>query len=174
MPSEKPTDTEQFGELVQSHRPLLLRVALRLARNPAVAEDLVQDTLVRALGRAHQFQQGTHVQTWLAAILTHLFLDLVKHRKVEVNAEPELAAHGEVEFDPTIATTSDDELRAAVDRLPPELREVVELCYFQQMRYRDAAAILKTRVSTVGTRLMRARTRLRELLSSTTRDAVKS
>jgi len=170
--AKPPTDTEKFGELIESYRQRLLRVALRLARNRAAAEDLVQDTLVRALDHADQFQRGTHVETWLSAILTHLFLDELKHLKVVLKAEPELASRCAVDFDPEIASISDDELRAAVDGLQPELREVIELCYFQRKRYCEAAAILKTPVGTIGTRLLRARACLRVLLT-TTRNIVK-
>jgi RNA polymerase sigma-70 factor, ECF subfamily len=170
--AKPPTDTGQFRVQVESYRQRLLRVALRLARNRAAAEDLVQDTLVRALDRADQFQHGTHVETWLAAILTHLFLDELKHRKVVLKAEPEIASRCVVDFDPEIASISDDELRAAIDRLEPELREVIELCYFQQKRYCEVAAILKKPVSTIGTRLLRARARLRDSLT-TTRNIVK-
>jgi RNA polymerase sigma-70 factor (ECF subfamily) len=64
------------------------------------------------------------------------------------------------------AGITDAELYAAISALEPKLREVVELCYIQQMRYREVTAVLNAPMSTVRTRLMRARQRLRELLST--------
>lgn len=174
MPSDKPPpDDDDFGKISKLHRELLYRIALRLSGSRATADDLVQETLLRARLRFHQFKQGTRVETWLARILTNLFLDQIKHEKVVLNAEPELAAHAEIDCDPVTGTT-DADLYAAIESLEPDLREVVELCYLKQMRYREVAAMLNVPVSTIGTRLMRARARLRELLSHTSMDAVKS
>lgn len=172
MASDPPHDDDDFGELVESHRDRLHRKAVRLSGNVEAAKDLVQETLLRALQRRAQFRPGSHLETWLMAILTNLFLDRIKHAKVERKAEPELVVLMEVECDLTIAEISDADLHAAVQSLEPELREVVELCYLRQMRYREAAAILGVPGGTVATRLMRARQRLRDILT-TTRNTVK-
>lgn len=161
----RPSDGGSFAEISAGHEAQLHRVALRLSGNPEVAKDLVQETLVRALLRFAQFRAGTHAGTWLVAILTHLYFDYLKHQKVERKAEPQLMVPEAVEHDPTISTVSDTALHVAVQALEPELREVIELCYLQQMRYRDAADVLNVPMGTIGTRLMRARTRLRELLT---------
>lgn len=161
-----------FAELAAEHRALLQRVALRLSGNTQTAEDLVQETLLRALRAFGQFRQGTHAGTWMTAILTNLYYDHLKHQKVERKAEPELSIPEAVECDPTISEIPDSDLYAAVRSLEPELRRVVELCYLEQMRYREVAAILDVPVGTIGTRLMRARTRLRELLTPTSLDVV--
>ena len=170
MPSCQPEPDAQpdvggFAEIAEQHRPLLQRVALRLSGNAETAKDLVQETLLRALRRFDRFQQGTHAATWLVAILTNLYLDYLKHQKVVRKAEPELVVPEVVECDSTIADIVDAELYAAVEALDPELREVIELCYFKRMRYHQAAATLNVPVGTIGTRLMRARARLRELLT---------
>lgn len=167
-----PRDGGDFGKLVESHRDRLHRRALRLSGNSDTAHDLVQQTLLRALERRAQFQSGSHLETWLVTILGNLFLDQLRHRKVERRAEPALSVSEAVEDDLSLATVSDDELYAAIDSLAPELSEVVELCYLRELRYREAAAILKVPSGTVATRLMRARGRLRELLT-TSRNAVK-
>jgi len=132
----------------------------------------VQQTLERALLRFDRFQQGTNLGTWLAKILTNLFLDQIKHEKVVRKAEPELAVHAEADGDP-IDGIADADLYAAIEALDPELRQVVELCYLRQLRYREVAAMLNLPLGTIGTRLMRARVRLRELLIPTSPDAVK-
>ena len=161
-----------FAEVAAQQRPALHRVAVRLCGNAALAEDLVQETLLRALRRFDQYRPGTHPGTWMAAILTNLYFDYLKHQKVERKAEPELA-RAEVEYDLVVGGVSDDDLHAAIRSLEPELRRVVELCYLEQMRYREVAAILDVPVGTIGTRLMRARARLRELLTPTSLDVVK-
>lgn len=169
MAAEPPT--RLVGELAELHRAHLLRVALRLSGNPEVAKDLVQDTLLRALDRFDQFRPGTHAATWLVTILTNLFLDHLRHEKVERRAEPALAVAEAVEPDPELAITqiSDGELRAAVDALEPDLRQLVELCYLKQMRYREVATELRIPMGTIATRLMRARAQLRELLGNANR-----
>ena len=167
-------DGGDFGQLAELHRSYLQRIALRLSGNADTAKDLVQETLLRAFRHFDQFQAGTHAGTWFSTILTHLFLDHLKHQRVERNAEPDLAAPEAIEpaSSSMIASIADTELYAAVEALEPELREVVELCYLKQLRYREAGAILNVPVSTIGTRLMRARARLRELLAQHEPDVV--
>jgi RNA polymerase sigma-70 factor (ECF subfamily) len=161
-PDTPPTDGPSFGEIAELHREMLYRVALRLSGNRATADDLVQEALLRARLRFDRFQPGTNAGTWLATILTNLFLDQIKHEKVIRKAEPEL-----------VALAADADLYEAIGALEPELRKVIELCYLQQMRYREVAATLNLPVGTIGTRLMRARARLREFLTPTSLDAVK-
>jgi len=162
--SEQPQrDIGAFGELAEQHRAQLLRVALRLSGNAETAKDLVQETLLRGLRRFDQFEPGTNAGTWLVTILTNLFFDHLKHQKVERKAEPDLAVPEAVECDSdlTISRIADADLYAAVQALEPELRDVVELCYLKQMRYREVAAVLTCPRARIGTRLMRARARLR-------------
>jgi RNA polymerase sigma-70 factor (ECF subfamily) len=174
MSSEPPrTDVGRFAEIVEPHRELLYRVALRLSGNPEIAKDLVQETMLRALRRFDQFQQGTHAATWLSTILTNLFLDQLKHEKVVRKAEPDLVVEEAVEHDATLADIADADLYAAIQSLEPDLRDVVELCYLRQMRYREVAQMLGVPVGTIGTRLLRARTQLRVLLTGTNRKAGK-
>lgn len=154
-----------FAEIARAHRTQLQRYALHLAGNPELAKDLVQETLLRGLRNFGRFRQGSHPASWLLTILGNLYFDHLKHQRVERNAEPALATSEVVECEPAISDHSDDALYAAIRRLEPELREVVELCYLKQMRYREVAAVLSVPIGTIGTRLMRARERLRALLT---------
>ena len=163
---QPPSDVGDFGELAELHREHLRRVAVRLSGNAEIAKDLVQETLLRALRRFDRFQPGTHVRTWLVTILTNLFLDQMKHENVKRKAEPELVALEPIEDDPALSVVADAELYSAIQALEPELRDVVELCYLKQMRYREVAVKLNLPTGTIGTRLMRARARLRELLTA--------
>jgi len=152
----------QFRELFELHGEYLHRLALRLSGNAEIAKDLVQETFCRAWLRFDMFQQGTNTRAWLATILTNHYYDLCKHDKVVKKAEGELAAALDaIEPDSTIETVSDDYLHAAIEALEPEHREVIELCYLKQRRYREAAETLCVPLGTIGTRLMRARARLK-------------
>jgi RNA polymerase sigma-70 factor (ECF subfamily) len=169
--SEPPrSDVGDFGAIAELHRDHLRRVAVRLSGNAEVAKDLVQETLLRALRRFDRFQPGTHVRTWLVTILTNVFLDQVKHENVKRKAEPELVALEPLEGNPALSVVPDAELYAAIQALEPELRDVVDLCYLKQLRYREVSAKLNLPIGTIGTRLMRARARLRELLSTSSRE----
>jgi len=128
-----------------------------------VADDLVQETLLRGMRSFAQFRQGSNARTWLVTILTNLFRDHCKHVKVVTKAEPEIVLLHETE-ELLVSRVSDEELQAAIRALEPELREVVELCYLRQMKYREVAERLKLPVGTIGTRLLRARELLRRSL----------
>jgi RNA polymerase sigma-70 factor (ECF subfamily) len=177
MASELPqTNAVAFAEIANTHSAMLHRVAQQLSGNAEVAKDLVQETLLRGWRRFDQPRQSAQLATWLVTILTNLFFDQLRHEKVKSKAKPALAIQAEVEeieCDPAISCVSDDQLRAAVQMLEPNLRDVVELCYLKQMRYRDAAMILNVRMGTIGTRLMRARERLHDLLTTSPRDVKK-
>jgi RNA polymerase sigma-70 factor (ECF subfamily) len=139
---------------------------MRLTGSRDRADDLVQDTVTRALVRRALFQPGTNLETWLVTILTNLFLDEIKHRKVERKAEPKLAVLEVVELqrDLTIARISDLDLHEAIQTLERDLRDVIECCYVREMRYREAADTLGIAMGTVATRLVRARAKLKEML----------
>jgi RNA polymerase sigma-70 factor (ECF subfamily) len=172
--SEAPKrDRDAFSAITDANRALLHRVALRLSGNPETAKDLVQDTLYRAWRRFGHFQEGTHVSTWLVTILTNAFYDQLRHEKVAQKAKPALMVHEEAECDPVISRTDDAELHAAIQALEPELRQVVELVYLEEKRYRDVAKALNIPIGTIGTRLMRARQRLHKLLTAANADEVK-
>jgi RNA polymerase sigma-70 factor (ECF subfamily) len=162
--SSEPSGGDDFSRIAEQCRPMLRVVAIKLCGDDEMAKDLVQETLLRGLRHFDRFQPGTNAATWLATILTHLFYDHLKHRKVVRNAEPDLVVPEAVESAPTLASITDAELYAAIGQLEPELREVIEVCYLKQRKYHEAAEILNLRPGTVGTRLMRARERLRELL----------
>jgi len=177
MPSE-PQNPEggDFGKIAELHRAFLQQHALHLSRDPQVAQELVQDTLERGLTRFNQLRHGSYARAWLVTILTNLFYDYLKHQKVVRKAEKDLIAPEaqEVECTSVLDRISDADLYAAVQALEPELRDVVELCYIKQMRYRDAAKLLNLPAGTIGSRLMRARARLRELLTPVSLSVVKS
>lgn len=145
--------------------PSLRAFAMSLCGNTDRADDLVQETLLRALTHIDTFQPGTNMPAWLFTILRNLFRSEYRKRRREVEdadghyAET-LASHpeqdGRVEF---------NEFRAALDKLPQDQREALILVGASGFSYEDAAAICGCAVGTIKSRVNRARTRLAELLA---------
>lgn len=156
----------EFRKITEQHEAHLRRLALRLSGDSETAKDLAQETLTRAWSRFEQFKQGTNARAWLATILTRLFYDELKHARVINRAEPELKTLESIEHAPAISGIPDTQLWAAVNALEPDLRSVVERCYIQDMSYKAIADELNVPVGTIGTRLKRARERLKLLLST--------
>jgi len=151
--------------------PSLLVLAQRLLRNEADADDLVQDTIERALRHGMPANEQD-LRSWLWKIMCNLHLDRLKRSPgiardaaLDVAFEPAVPERRESPID----DITDRELNAAIETLEPELRKVVELCFLEQMRYREAAEVLQISPSAVATRLTRARQRLRQVLASNRR-----
>ena len=161
-----------FGVVASKHREMLRRHARRLCGNPTIADDLVQDTLLRAMPHFDKLKPETNHAAWLMRILGNLFIDRVRHRDVEDKAQPELMLRVQLEPEAPLAVVSDAALRAAIGELDATLREVIELRYFRGMKYHQIATQLGMAVGTVGTRLLRAQARLAELLAAADRKGV--
>jgi RNA polymerase sigma-70 factor (ECF subfamily) len=171
---EPPRSPDEFAAVAGKHRVMLRRYALHLSGNATVADDLVQDTLLRAMPHFDKLKPETNHAAWLVRILGNLFIDRVRHRDVEDKAQPELIMRIELEPEPPLATVSDAVLRAAIAQLEPTLREVIELRYFRGLKYLEISRKLNLPVSTVGTRLLRAQARLAEILAPARPKAVSS
>ncbi len=137
--------------------PALRRFARALSRDAETADDLVQDTLVRALRAEHLFHGGD-LRTWLFTIL----LNLDRNRRRGLSRRPILAVIEEI--DPPAEPTSDGtgrDITRGLSLLPPEQREVLLLVALEGMSYREAADVQGVPIGTVMSRLSRARTTLR-------------
>jgi len=137
--------------------PALRRFARALARNSEAADDLVQDTLVRALRAEHLFHGGD-LRTWLFTIL----LNLDRNRRRGLSRRPVLAVIEDV--DPAAAPASDGsgrDIERGLALLPAEQREVLLLVTLEGLSYREAAEIQGVPIGTVMSRLSRARSALR-------------
>jgi RNA polymerase sigma-70 factor (ECF subfamily) len=151
--------------LVEQEIPRLRRYARALTHATDRADDLVQDTLVRALSKLHLWQPGTDLRAWLFTIMHHQFVNTVRREARErttVDIE---------HVSSTLAATTDPtvgrqliELERALARLPTEQREVVLLVGLEGMPYESVAEILGVPTGTVRSRLSRGRERLRELM----------
>jgi len=153
--------------LVRDHQPSLQAFALKLCGNPADAHDLVQDTFERALRNHHALEPGTHTRAWLFTILHHLFIDRCRRRKRDP-ASADVAALDlpavEPEPPPRWTRLGATEVRAAVAQLDEEFRRVYELHALEGRSYQEIAAALSIPQNTVGTRLLRARKKLKSIL----------
>jgi len=148
------------------HLDSLYRVALRLTGNPADADDLVQETILKAYRAWHQFEQGTNAKGWLLTILRHAFINEYRRRTrhpetVDLDAiEPYSVFEDLQEEDPQGAFFDrivDDEVLRAIDGLPEQFRETVVLSDVEGLSYEEIARVLDVPVGTVKSRLFRGR-----------------
>jgi RNA polymerase sigma-70 factor (ECF subfamily) len=166
MTDQPRRDVGEFRELAKLHEPFLRVAALRLSGDKELAKDLVQETLARALFHFPRFEQGTNARAWMVTILTRLYYDHLKHEKVVNKAGAELVTLEVIECEIDLTPPRTDEaLSRAIEALEPDLRAVVKCCYVQGLSYKEAAAKLNVPIGTISTRLMRARERLKALLT---------
>ena len=149
--------------------------AMNLSHNQADAEDLVQETYLRATRAFGQLAPDSNLKSWLYAILRNIWLNQVRHSQsgpqfVEMIDDQQQDAIREArsEEDPYasyVARAERDSVRAAVEQLPVAYREVIVLREFEGLSYQEIAGILNCPAGTVMSRLGRARDKLRQLLS---------
>jgi RNA polymerase sigma-70 factor (ECF subfamily) len=174
--SPAPSIAEDFSaEALQFLEPLFA-TAMRLTRNRADAEDLVQDTFVKAFRHSEQFARGTNLRAWLYTILHNTWRNRRRDASrdtVEVDSEQvELAAAspvGEPVETPErilMRSTLDADLQAALDELPDAFRQAVWLRDVEEFTYAEIAEMLNVPIGTVMSRISRGRRMLFEKLSA--------
>lgn len=149
-----------FADALALQIPRLRRYARALTHDVSWADDLVQDTLERALQRRWLFRLNTNLTAWLFTMLYRLYLNEAPRRRmvsVPLEEVPEPVAPG----DPG----QQIDLHRALARLSPEHRAVIVLVGLEQLSYQEVAEVLNVPVGTVMSRLARAREQLRRLLS---------
>ncbi len=167
---EYPVNNKGFGQAAMEHIDSLYGYALTLTRDATEAEDLVQDTYVRAASAVNQPDADGNLKGWLFVIMRNAWLNQLRHQKsgprfVELElGEPSV---GEVAENPHVVylrKLERQQVREAIESLPHAYREIVVLRDIEGFTYQEIAAVLDCPAGTVMSRLGRARGRLRKLL----------
>src|ERR1700756_749586 len=155
----------EFHRLLEHEIPRLRRYARALTRDSNRADDLVQDTLVRGIAKAHLWQAGTDIRAWLFTIMHNQYVNNIRRtmREQATIDVDQVASTLEATTDPT-ASRQLSELERALGYLSKGQREVVLLVGLEGMSYDEAAKILRVPIGTVRSRLGRAREALRVLM----------
>jgi len=154
-----------FDRLLEDQIPRLRRYARALVRDASRADDLVQDTLVRALAKQHLWQPGTNLRAWLFTLLHNQHINNIRQYNRDnatIDVE-EISSTLAAVTDPT-ASCQMRELDEALAQLPAEQRAVILLVGLEGMQYEEAAQVLSVPIGTVRSRLFRGREALRRLL----------
>ncbi|MCA9546879.1 MAG: sigma-70 family RNA polymerase sigma factor [Myxococcales bacterium] len=154
--------------------------ALRMTRNPADAEDLVQETVLRAYRFWDSFEKNSNCKAWLLRILTNTFINEYQRRKrsrqvLDAATAEQDATDGVLVHEAAVAQRSpeamllersvSDDVQRALDALPEDFRVAVVLCDIEGLSYKEIAEVMGTPVGTVMSRLFRARRALRRALT---------
>lgn len=157
--------SEKFEEITFKYMKELYAVALRLIKNSDEAEDLVQDTYLKAYRFFYRFKKGTNCKAWLFKIMVRLFYTRYHKRKIEVLRSARIEEENiiNLQADPEnayINKMKNEEILQAINNLPELHRIILILADVEEMSYNEISEILKIPMGTVMSRLHRARKRL--------------
>ena len=179
-------DKALFAEDALRFAPQLLSTAMRMTRNRSDAEDLVQETMLKAYRSYDSFQVGTNLRAWLFRILTNNYINGYNAKKVRPHESelgeledlylyrhlPQLASRvdGASAEDEVLALVTDDEVKAALEQLPEQVLRPVLLADIQDFSYQEIADMLDVPIGTVMSRIHRGRKALQRSLVDFARD----
>ena len=176
--ADRRTDAESFETLAMPLLTPLYNFAHWLTHNREEAEDLVQETYLKALKGFESFQQGTNFRAWMYRILRNTFLTSRTGLRVKMTVplDREEDAIGRPADTPEavlLARADQQMVQSALERLPVQFREVIVLCDVEEMSYQEIAEIVGIPMGTVMSRVSRARKSMRELIAEILRGASK-
>jgi len=176
-PSLQLNKRKQFEADAVPHMDALLRTALRMTKNQSDAEDLVQETLVKAYRFWDKFEPGSNCRAWLFKIMTNIFINEYRSKSrtpVSVNMDDiddnflygQLASMppGRTPEEELFAKIFDDDVKKAIEELPDDFRLVVVLSFLEGFSYQEIADIIELQLGTVKSRLHRGRKLLQKKL----------
>jgi RNA polymerase sigma-70 factor (ECF subfamily) len=154
----------------------LYSYAMVLTRNPAEAEDLVQETYVRAMPAMNRLRSDSNVKGWLFKILRNAWLNHLRKRRtaaeiawtdMEDGSEIDIVEPSKDSYQAFVSKMEREQVQTAIQALSPKFREIILLREFEELSYDQIAGLLDCPVGTVMSRLARARSKLRVLLTCT-------
>jgi RNA polymerase sigma-70 factor, ECF subfamily len=173
-------DQAQFSDLAMEYMPALYTAALRMTRNPADAEDLVQETYLKAYRAFASFESGTNLKAWLYRILTNTYINTYRAKQrrpdiADVEDVEELylyhrlsgeqsASLGRSAEDEALDRFTDTDVKAAIESLPDSFRMAVLLADVEGFSYKEIAEITEVPIGTVMSRIHRGRKALQKAL----------
>jgi RNA polymerase sigma-70 factor (ECF subfamily) len=166
---------QNFSAALNEHFDGLYAYAMVLSRNRTEAEDLVQETCVRAMQAIGRLRPDSNVKSWLFTILRNIWLNQLRQRRTALTIEleggdstAELAVEtSKGPHEQYVSKMERDQVREAIQQLSVESREVILLREYEELSYQEIAILLDCPTGTVMSRLGRARSKLRALLSET-------
>lgn len=158
----------ELRALIEEQIPRLRRYARALTGDRSSADDLVQDTLERALSRFHLWRHGSDLRAWLFTIMHNIFINQARTRLRQRHESLEATAALDAMQAPDPDWLQLRDLDSALAQLPHEQRTVLLLVGLEQFTYEEAAQVLKIPIGTVMSRLSRGRERLRAVLADGT------
>lgn len=173
MLSQFKKKASDFEKEALVHLESLRNSALKMAKSQSEADDLVQETLLRAFKSFNRFNRGTNCRAWLSRIMTNIFINLYNRRKIA----PEIVSydqfgkyrdmmttpqenHNQFDAEALILDSLDDDIRQLLRALPEDFRVAVILYDIQGFTYADVARIMNVKIGTVKSRISRARRKL--------------
>ncbi len=173
-------DQGTFADQAMEHMPSLYAAAMRMTRNKADAEDLVQETYLKAYRAFGSFQEGTNLRAWLYRILTNTFINIYRAKKRRPDESDlddvedlylyrrlgglEGATAGRSAEDEVLDQITEGEVKSAIEALPEQFRMAVLLADVEGFQYKEIAEILDIPIGTVMSRLHRGRRALQKSL----------
>ena len=162
-------DADAFEQLVAAYRDQVFRLALRMCGNEADADEVAQEAFLSAWKALPNFRGDSQFSTWLYQLTTHAAIDLMRREKRQIAAEDitEVSAPDPAPGPQQQAEQSETRqaVRDAMAQLSPEYRQIVVLRFLQELSYEEIGAVLKLPPGTVKSRLNRAKSQLKGILS---------